>query len=632
MKKGLLSIGLAAALAAGCGKDRGGTPGSTGAPPAEAPAGASEGVTFTAGGASAVFELYAPGKKSVSVIGDFNAWKPSAPYAMTRTPDGTRWWVEVDGLDPQAAYGYQYLIDDTLRVADPYAHEILDPDNDPGIPPDVYPGLKAYPVGKTTGLVGVAESHPPSYTWKTAGFTRPDPRNLVIYELLVRDFVAAHSYQVLTDTLDYLSRLGVNAVELMPVNEFEGNDSWGYNTNFLFALDKYYGTPVAYKAFIDACHARGIAVIQDIVLEDQFGSSPMVRMYATPSGAPAADNPWFDTENRHPDAVGYQLNHESQATRDYAERVMQYWMTEYHIDGFRFDQAKGFTQTRSSTEDQWAAYDASRVATWETYDRFLKGLDPTFYVILEYFASNQEEAQLAADGMMMWTNLSNAAEQAAMGYPSGNGTWDLSGLFYDGYGFSGPAGLVGYFESHDEERLQFKNEAYGNASGGYDIKKLPTGLARDALDAVFLFSAPGPKMLWQFGERGYDVSINDGGRLGDKDPHWEYMQDPDRRKLYATYAQLIRLKTANPVYTTAHFSYSLQGPVKTIRLLGEDGTDVVVVGNFDVVAREADIGFPAAGTWYDNLRTGYRTLADTVWHATLAPGEYHVFSNRVLRQ
>jgi hypothetical protein len=186
---------------------------------------------------------------------------------------------------------------------------------------------------------------------------------------------------------------------------------------------------------------------------------------------------------------------------------MKYWMTQYHIDGFRFDQAKGFTQKPSTDDATWSAYDASRVAIWKRYDAYIKSLDPSFYVILEYFAGNQEESELAASGMMMmWTNLSNPAEQALMGYPDGNGTWDLSGLFYDRYGFTNPYGLVAYFESHDQERLQFKNETYGNSAGNYHVADLSTGLKRDAMGAAFLFCAPGPKMLWQFGERGYDIS------------------------------------------------------------------------------------------------------------------------------
>ncbi|TAN00390.1 MAG: alpha-amylase [Chitinophagaceae bacterium] len=593
------------------------------------PSGAADGVTFINNGTSAIFNLYAPGKKSFYLIGDFNNWQVEPQYKMTNTPDGDRWWIEVDGLDPGVQYGYQYYIDSSIKVADPYSHEILDPNSDQYIPASVYPNLKPYPVGKTTGYVSVIEGSAPVYQWKVTNFQRPAPKNLVIYELLVRDFVATHSYQTLTDTLGYLERLGVNAIELMPVNEFEGNDSWGYNPNFMMALDKYYGTPNAYKAFIDACHAHGIAVIQDIVLEDQFGSSPMIQMYATPSGTPAADNPWFDTANRHPDAVGYQLNHESPATQYYAENVMKYWMQEYHIDGFRFDQAKGFTQTLSTTEDQWSQYDPGRVQIWQTYHHYIDSLDPTFYTILEYFASNQEEAVLANQGMMMWTNLNYNANQATMGYSQ---DWDLSGLFYDRYGFSNPYGLVAYFESHDEERLQYKNEQYGNSAGNYNVKDLGTGLERDGMAAAFLFSAPGPKMLWQFGERGYDISINYNGRLGDKPPLWNYMNDSGRVKLYNIYAKMIHMKINNPVFTTTKYQYTLSGAVKTIQLNGSDGTNVEVIGNFDVAPQTTEIYFPSAGAWYDNLNGDSIHIPTVPYSMTLAPGEYHVYSNVPLKQ
>ncbi len=591
------------------------------------PSGAGDGATFINSGKSAIFNLYAPGKTSVSVIGEFNNWQPTA---MTKTSDGTRFWVQIDNLDPVKEYAYQYLVDNSIKVADPYSTKILDPANDPGIPSNVYPNLKAYPTGSTTGIVSVIQANPATYTWKIPSFTRPDPKNLVVYELLVRDFVATHSYQTLTDTLSYLSNLGVNAIELMPINEFEGNDSWGYNSNFMFALDKYYGTPNAYKAFIDACHAKGIAVIQDIVLEDQFGSSPMVQMYATSAGSPSAANPWFNMQNIHPDAVGYQLNHQSAATQYFTENVMKYWMQEYHIDGYRFDQAKGFTQTNSGTDEAaWAAYDAGRVATWKKYNSYMKSLDPNFYVILEYFAVNQEEAELVNQGMIMWTNLNYSANQATMGYNTG---WDLSGLFYDQYTFTQPYNLMAYFESHDEERLMYKNEQYGNGSGSYNIKNLATGLKREELAAAFLFSSPGPKMLWQFGELGYDISINQNGRTGDKPIFWNYTSDVNRKHLYNVYSQFIKMKIKNAVFTTTNFKYSLNTAIKTIQLNGSDGTNVEVVGNFDVVPQTGGISFPSTGTWYDNITGTSINVTATPYPMTLAPGEYHLYSNTLLKQ
>ncbi len=600
----------------------------------DVPAGYGDGATFFNGGKSVLFNLYAPGKKSVYVLGDFNNWTKNPASLMTNSLDGTRWWIEIDNLDPTAEYAYEYFIDGNIKVADPYSNKILDSANDKYIPTSVYPNIKAYSsgAGEVNHIVSDIQYSAPAYTWKTTSFTRADPKNLVVYELLPRDFVATHSYQTLTDTLNYIANLGVNAIELMPVNEFEGNDSWGYNSNFMFALDKYYGTPNSYKAFIDACHAKGIAVIQDIVLEDQFGSSPMVQMYWNGS-APTSTSPWFDQTNMHPDAVGFQLNHQSAATQYFTENVMKYWMQEYKIDGFRFDEAKGYTQTPSADEGSWAAYDASRVAIWEKYNNYMKGLDPNFYVILEMFAGNQEQSIYGSQGMMMWNNMSTAGEQCTMGYPSGP-SWDISGLFYDNDGMATPYSLVDYFESHDEERLQFKNEAYGNSSGSYNVKNLATGLERDEAGAVFTFASPGPKMLWQFGERGYDISINDastGGRLGDKPPHWEYMIDPNRHHLYQVYSRMIRMKVKNSVFTTTSFSYNLGGAIKSIQLLDPAGTNnVEVIGNFDVVPQTMAIGFPSTGTWYDNFSGTTLNVTSLSFSVTLQPGEYHLYSNTPL--
>jgi hypothetical protein len=372
-------------------------------------------------------------------------------------------------------------------------------------------------------------------------------------------------------------------------------------------------------------------VIQDIVLEDQFGSSPLAQMYwNTAAGQPAANNPWMDQTNMHPDAVGYQLNHESAATQYFTKNVMKYWMQEYHIDGYRFDEAKGYTQTPSADEASWANYDASRVAIWTNYNAYMKSLDPSFYVILEYFAGNQEQSQLANLGMMMWNNLSDAGEQATMGYAT-NPSWDLSGLSYKNDGLSVP-GLINYFESHDQERLQFKNEAYGNSNGSYSTKDLPTGLKRDEMAAAFMFAAPGPNLVWEFGERGYDITIGDQDhRLEDKPPHWEYMSDPNRAHLYAMYAKFIKWKINNPVFATTNFSYDLANAVKYLQLQGTDGTNLQLVGNFDVLNQTALIAFPAVGTWYDNITGTSISVTALPYSMPLAPGEYHVYSNKPLQ-
>jgi hypothetical protein len=171
---------------------------------------------------------------------------------------------------------------------------------------------------------------------------------------------------------------------------------------------------------------------------------------------------------------------------------------------------------------------------------------------------------------------------------------------------------------------------YGNANGSYSIKDLATGLKRDEMGAAFMFSSPGPKMLWQFGERGYDFSINDfGGRLSDKPPHWEYMADADRHHLYATYAKMIKWKINNAVFTTTNFHYGLSSTVKYIQLIGTDN-NVEVVGNFGVTSQTANVPFPAVGTYIDNFTGGAINVTALPMSMTLAPGEYHVYSTTAL--
>jgi 1,4-alpha-glucan branching enzyme len=653
----LLLVGSLLISIVGCkkssvsGNGSGGGGGTTVTGGKDVPAGDGDGVTFLNNGTSVVFNLYAPSKTSVSVIGDFPGSNWTTPVKMTESTDGTRWWVEVDGLNASTEYSYQYVVtnaDGTKEtVADPYSHEVLDPANDPYIPSSVYPNIKAYPTGKTTGEVTEFWYGAPAYSWKNATFTKPDPGNLVVYELLMRDFVATHSYQTLIDTLNYIKRLGVNAIELLPVNEFEGNSSWGYNPNFMFALDKYYGTPNTFKSLVDACHSAGIAVILDMVLEDQASSSPMCQMYWDPNatnsdggkGAPSASSPWFNQLRTHPYGVFNQLNFDKAATVYFAENYFKYWLQEYHVDGFRLDQANGYTQTNSNADGSlWTAYDADRVKTLTTLNSSVKSVDPTAYMILEEFAVPQEVSTLAAQGMISWNNENNSSCQAAMGY---NSSWDLSSYFYDSFGITQPNGLMTYAESHDEVRVQFKNGAYGNAAGSYSTKNLATGLQRDAMLATFLFSAPGPKMLWMFGERGYDDASAgpDYGNLngtGDKrtdpqPPHWEYMSDPNRAALFGIYAKLIHFKTNNAVFTTTNFSHSLDGIVKAIQLLGSDGTDVEVVGNFDVINNAATITFPKTGTWVDNITGSTLNVTSTTMSMTLAPGEYHLYSNVALK-
>ena len=168
--------------------------------------------------------------------------------------------------------------------------------------------------------------------------------------MLVRDFFnnGQETYKNLTDTLSYIKSLGVNAIELMPITEYSGNDSWGYNPTFMFAVDKAHGTKNDLKEFINAAHEMGIAVILDMVLNQQEQPSPLILLdFDLGSGKVTEDNLYFNVNATHDFSVFYDMDHLSPYTESFVDTVNHYWINEYHFDGYRFDLSKGFMQTGS---------------------------------------------------------------------------------------------------------------------------------------------------------------------------------------------------------------------------------------------------------------------------------------------
>ena len=594
---------------------------------ADLPSGVQDGINYNANATIATLVLYAPGKNFVYAFGDFSNWDVLPANYMNKTPDGNRWWVTLTNLSPGVELGFQYLVDGNLRIADPYSEKVLDPDNDKYIASTTYPNLKAYPTGKTTQIVGVMQTGQGAFNWQTSNYQKPNKDNLIIYELLIRDFNTLHSYQSLIDTLSYLQNLGVTAIELMPVNEFEGNLSWGYNPNFYFAPDKYYGPKNDLKKFVDKCHSVGIAVILDMVLNHNMGSSPLARLYWDAANSrPAANNPWFNQVATHPYNVGNDFNHESAATRYLVDRVTSYWLTEFKIDGFRFDLSKGFTQTVNTDVGKWGNYDQSRINNITRMADKIWGVDPTAFVILEHFADNNEEVVLAnyGKGMLLWGNSNSNYNEASMGYNDG-GKSDFNWISWKNRGWNHP-GVVGYMESHDEERLMFKNITYGNASGSYNIKTLTTALERMKLDGAFFFTVPGPKMIWQFGELGYDISINVPGRTDPKPLHWEYYSDPYRLKLFKTWKELIKLKETYPAFGTSDFTLTVNGAQKRINLY-HSSMNVAIAGNFDVVNASYSPNFPSTGWWYDYFAGDSINVTNVGSTVALGPGEFKIYTS-----
>lgn len=589
------------------------------------PMGARKGINYLSE-TEVILALEAPKKKNVFVIGDFNDWQVLPAYQMNTTPDGEIFWLKLEGLIPGQEYIFQYLVDGSIRIGDPYADKISDPFHDLEIiNNNRYPGLKPFPSEKTEFQATFLQTAQTEYSWKHLNYEKPAVEELVIYELLIRDFDERRSYKAVTERLDYLVSLGINAIELMPVQEFEGNLSWGYNPAFFFAPDKYYGTKDELKTLIDEAHKRNIVVIMDMVLNHAFGQNPMVRLYNDGDyGAPTLENPWFNREAKHPFNVGYDFNHESTYTKSFVDSVNNYWLTEYKVDGFRFDLSKGFTQVNSGNNvGFWGQKDESRIAIWKhIYDRIKKN-HPDAYVILEHFADNGEERELAEHGLMFWGNINGDFRDMAKGN-SRNFNW----AYFKSRGWANN-NLVSYMESHDEERTMWESLTFGQTSP-LNIRNLSNAVNRNQLMSAFFFAIPGPKMLWQFEEFGYDQELNND-RLGVKPTKWEYLDNPDRQRLFNLYSAMALLKKEfnlfnKPDEVFLDFNQSL----KSIQISDGD-LQMVLYGNFGLTdISNASLSFPASGIWYNYFTGEEISVLGNSMAMKLSANSFLLFTNKKL--
>ncbi|MEA4851836.1 MAG: alpha-amylase family glycosyl hydrolase [Paludibacter sp.] len=585
------------------------------------PAGVKNGINYI-DNSTVTLVLYAPGKSNVFVIGEFNDWAQLNEYQMKK--DGDYWWITLSGLTPGKMYAYQYFVDGSIKISDPYTELVLDPWNDKWINEHytIYPGLKAYPEGKTEGLVATFQTAKPAYNWEVPNFSTPKRENMVIYELLLRDFTVERSLEAAIAKLDYLKTLGITAVELMPIQEFDGNNSWGYNPNHYFAPDKAYGSPEMYKKFIDECHKRGMAVILDIVLNHATGIHPYAKLWWNSSTSKTStQNPYFNVDAPHPYSVFHDFNHTYAGTKDMFKRMVQYWITEYKVDGYRLDLTKGFTQT-SSTEATASNYDQSRIDNITEYYNAAKAVKSDVMFILEHFCADNEETQLAYKGMYLWRNVNNAYSQSAMGYQSSS---DFSRMN------AGPRNWVGYAESHDEERNFFKAKAFG--TGNLMTDSLAR-VARVPLNIAFTTLIPGPKMIWQFGEMGYDYSIDsNGGRVDAKPSAWSYLNIAHRKAAYDASSKIISLRRLYPdAFTTGAFSLQIAeadwNAGRRIALTHAD-LNMVVLGNFRTDAGiSANPTFQKTGTWYELLSGETLQVTNTTMAIDIPTGGLKIYTDR----
>lgn len=601
--------------------------------------------------------LYAPHKNFVHVIGSFNNWVVNDTYLMKRdTANPDLYWIELSGLTPQQLYTFQYRTNDLKKVADPFSPQILSSYDDQWISAATYPNLPAFPAGQGFEVSTFKTGQTP-YNWQVTSFQKPNKENLVIYELLLRDFTQEKNWQSLINKINYLKNLNINAIELMPIMEFEGNLSWGYNTSFHYALDKAYGTPEKFKEFVDLCHQNGIAVILDIAFNHATGRSPLVRLWNIDPdgdgfGDVAANNPYFNQVPKHSYNVFNDFNHSSNATKYYVERTIQHWISEYKIDGFRWDLTKGFTQNCSANDETCTnAYQQDRVDVLKYYADKQWAADPTSYIIFEHLGTDAEEQQWAnyrvneGKGIMLWNKQTDPYNQNTMGYKD-NSNYDR--MDHELHGFTNMH-AVGFGESHDEERLMFKNLAYGASNGTYNVQTLNTALERMKTFGAAFFTIPGPKMIWQFGELGYEFSINrcpDGSinnacRTDEKPIAFTlgYDTNVNRKAIYNTWAQIINIRNLHPVFKSKTYTVESNNLANDpdgliTRIYVYDNSlpagnlkNIVVLANYGITVRNVVPYFPYTGQWQNLMDNTTMNITSTTAPITLQPGEFRILGS-----
>lgn len=688
------------------------------------PEGVKHGINYNSDG-TVTFVLYDKDVAGVShkycyIVGDWNNWERKTEGSMFWDGSQGCWWITLGDFDPSKEYRFQYRLGNAsgtdTYVSDPYTEIVYDQWNDQYIA-----GVPAFPE-EAKGLVSAFRINRDGYAWQVPDYKIEDRNDLVIYEMLLRDFTKNQNLAGALEQLDYIDRLGVNAIELMPIQEFNDNLSWGYNPNHYFALDKYYGTREQYKQFIDECHKRGLAVIVDVVYNHTYGSHTWAKMWwNSASNCTADNNPFYNVIARHPFNVGHDFNHENPLVKEHVKRSLQYLLEEYNVDGFRFDLTKGFTQKDSGADDSssnvaaWGHYDQSRVDILKGYADHVWSVNPDAVVIFEHLSDWDEEKVLAEHGIKLWRNVNHQYRSAVTGN---------AGDFTNMYSTAPFGGFVGYMESHDEERLCYGAAAGGSwgicgtmnnwssditmvedglfvvaknvsftaddefklrlggdwgtnygtstagyrlpagtgyvlsansqnmkapAAGKYDVYFCPeiatiwmmapgarpadpqveiTGedaltvaLRRAGASAAFFLTVPGPKMIWQFGEIGYDYSINHNDRTGEKPVVTaEYMAVPERKALYDTYAKLLEFRSANPRFfdSDASFTWTPSASTKTITC-SVDGKKFHVVGNFSKTTVEYSV---PSGTWNDYINGG--TVSGNI---SLKQGEFRLLTD-----
>ncbi len=545
------------------------------------------------------FVLRAPFKPYVSLVGDFNEWH-SRRHPLVTDGQGT-WWITLPHPG-ETRYGFYVAVDDQSHVwvGDPYAAEVH---------------------WDSSGPWAYLPATPPTFAWTDHAWKTPALRDMVIYELCVRDFSGRWApgrpiygkFPDLTHYVDYFADMHINAVELMPITEFPGDSSWGYNPVFYFAPERAYGNPAQLKTFVNACHRRGIAVILDMVFNHAWGDHPYYQMYPPmfgSKGKPLADmNPFFHHTPKDINGWGgVDWDHFSEETTRHFQDVVRFWLTEYHIDGFRFDWTGGVDyDSNHPMQPGFNPYHGISAICWAA-----RQANPDCVLLAEHWVLNgthpqKNGAKLVADTEMdaCWNGDFHHTLDEVL-----NQRWEWEkknirhavGGFRD-LGYVRADQVVNYTASHDEVRTEHEVKYYSanniERPKGMSLDQL--ALAKGQLGLVTLFTAPGTPMLWAGQEFGEDTP-----RTIDFLPlAWSKLYQKDHFQHQQLTRRLIRLRRDHPALRSDWIEFYDDdfADIKLVRFKRWDGAgDAAVVAlNFGQDPVKTGLGFPWNGYWREMI-------------------------------
>lgn len=535
------------------------------------------------------FRVWAPHAEAVSVIGSFNSFDGSK-HALKSEGNGN-WYGEISEAKPGDEYRFEIKNgEQTLSRIDPYAREV-------------------------TNSVGNGVIYRDEFDWSGDEFQMPPWNELVIYELHIGTFARSEdgkpgSFDDAIKRLRYLKALGINAVEVMPIAEFAGDLSWGYNPAHIFSVETAYGGPDGFKRFVKAAHALGIAVILDVVY-NHFGPSDLdlwrfdgwsendkggIYFY----NDERSTTPWGDTR---PDYGRGEV-------RAFIHDNAMMWLGEFRCDGLRYDMTLYIRSISGNGGDD--IHEGWTLAQWINRDvgeRF-----PGKITIAEDLRSNEaiilHEDQGGANFGSQWDDgfvhpIRAAVIAADDAHRDMNSVRDALLHCFGGDVFK----RVVYTESHDEV-------ANGKARVTSEIDPSdPEGwyaLKRSTLGAGLVLTSPGIPMLFQ----GQTI-LEDGWFQDTEALDWDNRRKfPGVGKLYRDLVRLRRnLDGVSAGLTGQHvYVHHVNNDAKVIAFHRhkEGGPDdhTLIVANFSAVGLESyDIGAPAAGKWIARFNSdwnGYR--------------------------